>query len=116
MKYYAAVATDDGKIVNLHFGRCGKFLTAEIDTDTNEISVLGATTVRPACLAEHEEDAFDEIAALLSDCKFIIAARAGLAAKRYMKAKGLIILEDSQLVDDALKTLLFHLRATEKGL
>ncbi|MDR2090870.1 MAG: hypothetical protein LBP62_04370 [Clostridiales bacterium] len=113
MKYRAALATLDGEEIDVHFGRCGNFLVAEIDADTGEAGFIERREVAPVCPSGHDDEVFCGVADALSDCRFVIAARAGLYAKRYMKSKGLIIIEDPSEVSDALKKLAAHLKYAE---
>jgi predicted Fe-Mo cluster-binding NifX family protein len=115
MLYNVALASGDGKFVDRHFGRCDKFFIAEIDTETQEIRYLEPRFAEPLCGGGHNEEDLEAVYELLSDCKFVIASRAGLAVKELFYAKGLIILEDASAVEDALKKLIRHIGIAEKG-
>jgi predicted Fe-Mo cluster-binding NifX family protein len=112
MLYNVAIASGGGKIVDRHFGRCDKFLIAEIDTETDGIRYLDPLSVEPLCGGGHDEESLEEIYKALNDCKFVLVSRAGLAVKEYFYAKGMTILEDSSAIGDALDKLIKYVKLT----
>jgi predicted Fe-Mo cluster-binding NifX family protein len=116
MLYKAAVASVGGKFVDRHFGRCDKFIIAEINTESGEIRYLEPLFIEePLCGSGHDAESLEAAYLLFCDCKFIIASRAGLAVKERFYSKGLIILEDDSEVENALKKLIKHLSAAERN-
>jgi predicted Fe-Mo cluster-binding NifX family protein len=115
MLYKVAIASNDEKYIDRHFGRCESFLIALIDTETEEIRYIESRSVEPLCITGHAEENLEAIREVLADCKYIFVSRVGLSVKMYFKSKGFIILEDSIAIDVALNKLIEHLKIIERS-
>ncbi|MDR1939561.1 MAG: hypothetical protein LBQ40_02050 [Clostridiales bacterium] len=114
MRCRVAVASGDGRLVNRHFGRCDRFLIAEIDTQTAETRYIEERRAEPLCGCDgHGDGAVENVYEVLKDCKFVLTERAGLAVKEYFYTRGAVVLEDAAAIEDALIKLIKHVKMTE---
>lgn len=103
MSYKVAIASKDGKVITEHFGRCRRFLIADIDPQQNEYRFDGFLDVTPPCNSgEHDDSAFQAIAEALSGCRIVLVNRIGPAAEQILGQYGIDALEYPGLIDDAL--------------
>ena len=96
MKYRIAIASKDGKAVNVHFGLAGRFLL--FDIDENQAEYLGERKTTAACLGSccnggDESAAFEKVANDLNDVSAIIVSKIGEGAASYMEGKGKAVYE-----------------------
>jgi nitrogen fixation protein NifX len=116
MEYKIAVGSTDGKVVNEHFGRCRRYLVFNIDEAAGSCEFEGFRVVKPACAdGEHEEADFDAIFDALSDCRFVLVSRIGPTADRYMRAKGLVVLENGGFIEDSITKIIKYFKKQVHG-
>lgn len=109
MSYQIAVASTDGKVVNEHFGRCRRYLVFDVDDATETYKFDSFRVVDPACKdGEHQEADFDHVVKTLSDCRVVLISRIGPAAENYLRTKGLVPLEYSGLIEDAITKIIHY--------
>ena len=97
-----ALASTDGKVVNHHFGHAERFHIAEIIEDGYTF-IESRDTIAACQQWGHSGSTFDDIAALLADCRGVFASRVGLGAAGYMIDKGIRIFEAPVLIEDVLR-------------
>nr|MDR2202225.1 dinitrogenase iron-molybdenum cofactor biosynthesis protein [Clostridiales bacterium] len=115
MVYKAAVASLDGKVITLHFGRCERYYIVKLDTDKDGYEYAEYRDVTPPCKDfEHSRHDFDAVAEALADCAYILVAKIGPGAQSYMSRKGFTVLESPELVDTALEKLLTYIKKRHK--
>ena len=101
-----AVASDDGKSIQQHFGRTSRFLIYEIDG-------LGARFIEwrenePSCNPArrlHSEARLAQSVDLISDCRAVLAAQIGSAAQDSLNRNRITPLEVTGLIDTVLSRL-----------
>ena len=92
MSYKVAVASSDGKVVNLHFGRAEQFHIFEITE--NKFQYLESRAVTACCHGgEHETDAFRAVLKALHDVQAVIVSKIGEGASGFLEANGLTVYE-----------------------
>ncbi|MBP5136359.1 MAG: hypothetical protein ILP23_03400 [Paludibacteraceae bacterium] len=96
MKYRIAIASKDGKAVNVHFGLAGRFLL--FDIDENQAEYLGERKTTAACLGSccsggDERAAFEKVAQDLEDVSAIIVSKIGEGAANFMESHGKAVYE-----------------------
>ncbi|KNF08649.1 nitrogenase iron-molybdenum cofactor biosynthesis protein NifB [Gottschalkia purinilytica] len=100
-----AVASNDGRIVNQHFGRTNKFFIFDIDGDTT-YKFLEIRETTPVCsLGVHDDDALQKTIELLEDCNIVFVSRIGPGAEHALKIKGIQTYEMFDYIDNSLKNL-----------
>lgn len=105
MSYKIAFASNDGKVVNQHFGRAKQFLIVEIDN--KDYQYVETRVNEPACQDfQHTEDAMSKSIELISDCKAVFVARIGQGALDQVEAKGIKGIEAPYFIEDILKKIL----------
>ncbi|GAW28507.1 NifB/NifX family molybdenum-iron cluster-binding protein [Carboxydocella sp. ULO1] len=83
-----AVASSDGKVINQHFGRAGKFYIFEVVDEGYKLVDIRAN--RPPCpVSAGDESLMDQTIELISDCQLVLAVRIGLGALTKLKQKGI---------------------------
>jgi len=112
-----AVASSDGKVVNQHFGKAGRFLIYDVQGDT--ITYRETRENAPACGGGgegegHDEDALARAIALISDCEAVICARIGMGAYDELLGHGILPFEARDLIEPAIRTYLNYKRAVER--
>jgi nitrogen fixation protein NifX len=105
VKVKVAVASSDGKVVNQHFGHAKQFLIFELYGDG--FSFLEVRDNVPTCnLGRHEPDALDRTAALIGDCKYVIASQIGKGATEALLGRGIRAYIDADFIEETLSKLL----------
>ena len=104
MSYKVAFASNDGKVVNQHFGRSEKFLIVEIE-DGKSKYIETRENVPPCNNFEHSEDAMGRSVSLLQDCKAVFVAKIGQGAYNRLKENGTKAIEMPHFIEDILKKL-----------
>jgi nitrogen fixation protein NifX len=100
-----AVASNDGKVVNQHFGHAGKFLIFEFDGEKFHFMELREGT--PVCRqGTHDEETLSRAADALSDCSYIVASKVGEGAAGVLLAKRIRAFIDADFIDKSLEKLL----------
>jgi predicted Fe-Mo cluster-binding NifX family protein len=114
MSYKIAVASSDGKVVNQHFGKADQFLIFDADDEGYRFLELRKST--PPCNAfEHDENALEQAAYRLSDCRVLLAARIGPGAQVALEARGIASFAVTELIDTALnKIILYYKKINSK--
>jgi predicted Fe-Mo cluster-binding NifX family protein len=103
-KYRAAFASSDGKNVDLHFGKCDRFIIAEFD-GTGQWRVVEERPTFALCAAGDSDESMDAAANALSDCKFVVVSRIGRWPYAALYAKGIESVEFRGSIEDAVKEL-----------
>jgi predicted Fe-Mo cluster-binding NifX family protein len=103
-KYRAAFASSDGKNVDLHFGKCDRFIIAEFD-GAGHWRVVEERPTFALCGAGDSDESMDAAAAALSDCKFVVVSRIGRWPYAALYAKGIESVEFRGSIEDAVETL-----------
>lgn len=87
-----AVASEDGRFVQQHFGRASRFLICEIEGE--DATVVEVRENTPACGTAdpddggHGEDQMTRSVDLVADCDAVIVARIGPSATERLAARG----------------------------
>jgi predicted Fe-Mo cluster-binding NifX family protein len=101
MPHRVAIASSDGKFIDLHFGQAGRFIV--VDVDEAGYAVMETRKCSPACAcAAGEKNGFDSIASLLRDCEAVFVSRIGPAAAQAMSPKGIRVFEAPYFIEDVL--------------
>ncbi len=95
-KPYVAVATSDGVNVDVHLGKAEKLLLYEIRQ--GEVALAGSRACPPKGGGEGR---WESLAAILADCRALIAASAGEAPRQALLERGLPVVTGSTTVEEA---------------
>ncbi len=98
MSYKIALASKNGKAVDLHFGLANHFLIFQIDDDKKQAAFLEDRPTEAACLATccskgNEEKAFCTIIGQLNDVQAIFVSKIGEGAARFIESRGKAVYE-----------------------
>ncbi len=96
-----AVASSDGKTVNEHFGRAGRFMIFRIHKMGHDL--LEERENLPSCSGQqHSDDLLERSADLISDCKGVIISQIGPGAIDLLVVRGIIPFTLPAGIDEAL--------------
>jgi len=103
-----AVATDDDRTINLHFGQTEVW-------SVYEVTEAGSTLIETRPVAENTregENARDVACRLLADCPLMLAAKVGVSPKAILAAAGIEVVVDfaEKPIDEALAALWSRVR------
>jgi predicted Fe-Mo cluster-binding NifX family protein len=98
-----ALASSDGKNVNLHFGKAFKFSIYELEG--NKPNFLETREVEKNLEEKHQ---WDKSLKIIRDCKVVICVQVGIKARLGLKKAGIKILEDEGPVNEVLERYMIH--------
>ncbi|MDP4210516.1 MAG: NifB/NifX family molybdenum-iron cluster-binding protein [Bacteroidota bacterium] len=105
MSYRIAIASNDGVLVDQHFGQAENFLVYEV-SDGNAEFVEDREVPHFEDEIGHSEANLERIANLLSDCKVVFVQRIGKRAERHLLLNGIKSFAVDFSVNHILTTLL----------
>jgi predicted Fe-Mo cluster-binding NifX family protein len=95
-----AVATSDGKNVDLHFGSAGIFLIFEIEE--NNLNFLELRE-KPNLPINKHSDRWSMSLKLLGDCNAVFCSRIGLEPKEALQNKGIEPVESQKTIKEVVE-------------
>jgi predicted Fe-Mo cluster-binding NifX family protein len=104
-KYRAALATSDGKNIDLHFGKCARFSIAEIDGASGSWKIVEERTTFALCEAGDSDETMDAAAKALSDCDFVVVSRIGRWPFAALYAKGIESIEFRGSIEETVEKI-----------
>lgn len=114
MVFKVAVASNDGKYVNQHFGSSPQFLIFELNHQ-GEYKFLELRENKPACNVDgHTESAMVTSVKLIADCQAVIASQIGPGAIDVLLDNNVEPYIAPMFIDEALKELVSSLKKEDK--
>jgi predicted Fe-Mo cluster-binding NifX family protein len=111
MIYKAAFASNDGKVVNQHFGHAERFVIIRIDEAKRTWKYIETREIGPACNhGEHSVTALDSVCSLLKDCRTVFVVKIGQGAQNGLARFGIRGIEAPYVIEDIIDTLLHRER------
>lgn len=105
MSYKVAIASNDGKTVNQHFGTADKFYVYEVNH--REPKYMDIRDNIPYCIGNvHDAQGVNKTVELLLDCKYVLVSKIGLGPALALQDKGIEAVETDQQIYDALKYII----------
>ena len=101
-----AVVSNDGKVINQHFGKASRFLIIEVDC--GKIRFIEVRETTPLCgSAEygHVDDALSRTISLIADCEAVLCARIGSGAEEVLRENGIKPIEAPYFIHEALRNI-----------
>lgn len=98
-----AVASNNGKTVNLHFGDASCCLIFEVDGNQVNFVELREKPIKP--IKDHS-DRWMQSLELVGDCQVVLCSRIGPEPKEALKNKGIEAIESQKEVTEAIKDYL----------
>ena len=111
--YKIAITSSDGKVVNQHFGRATDFYIVEIAPE-EKLKALEKRTFPPVCDGgTHKEENLERTVKALADCKYLLTAKAGDGAKKFLEREGIEVYEIPDVISDAVDRMLRYIKVQE---
>jgi len=107
MTHRIALATTDRLTIYQHFGRTSAFHIVDVGDETYDFVEVRKTP--RACGnpgGGHNEDVFDEVLALLSDCEGIVVGKIGPGAAEYLLRREMRVFEAPGTVDKIMESII----------
>jgi len=104
-----ALASSDGQMVDLHFGRASKFIIYKFDGENVEI-----VAERKIDIKENEKHQWMKTLDAVRDCDVVIAVQAGLRAKFGLEEAGVKFVADEGPVEDVIGRYIRHYKFMRK--
>lgn len=98
-----AVASNNGKTVNLHFGDASCCLIFEVDVNQVNFVELREKPRKP--IKDHS-DRWKQSLELVNDCQVVLCSKIGLEPKEALQNEGIEAIESQKEVQDAIKDYL----------
>jgi predicted Fe-Mo cluster-binding NifX family protein len=105
-----AVASEDGVVVNQHFGRATQFLIYAVEEEGCRL--IDIRKNQPPCGTVtgdeeigHAEEPLQRTVALLTDCSAVVVARIGQGAVQQLSNQGIQTFVIPDFIDSALRRL-----------
>lgn len=106
-----AFASNDGIVINQHFGHTPAFWIAEIKEENEEWCMEGKRDNFPSCkYGEHDENSIRSSIELISDCKAVFVVQAGNYVQHLLQQNGIQVLEIKGLIDEVINSYIAYLR------
>ncbi|HWP96095.1 MAG TPA: NifB/NifX family molybdenum-iron cluster-binding protein [Syntrophomonadaceae bacterium] len=113
MRYRVAVASSDGKVINIHFGQAEQFLIFDFNENGPEFYELRKTSAY--CGSEESHDGvFSHTPTSISDCQYVLASRVGRGAEEALKQVGIQVFAMPGLIEPVLQKLYVCLQNQHK--
>ena len=106
-----AIATNDGLVVNSHFGRAHEFHIVEVDESDDVWHQVEVRKLDPICgVGGHDDSALKNTIAKLQDCQVVLAERIGFGAQVALEQANIECYELPGAVDVAVAQLMRYRR------
>lgn len=106
--YKIAVASSDGIVVNMHFGRADTFWVYEVDK-AGKYELLETRRATPVCMGgNHDEEKLLENIRRFQDCKYILVSRIGMGAANKMEQLGIVPMELPGMIGESIGRLITY--------
>ncbi|SES91017.1 NifB/NifX family molybdenum-iron cluster-binding protein [[Clostridium] polysaccharolyticum] len=111
-KFFVAVASSDGIVVNNHFGRARNFYIYEIEIgNATEIRLVEKRTVEPVCEGgNHDDEKLRKNLMKLADCKYLVVSRIGDGASFAASSMGITPMELPGEIQVSLNQLIKYIQ------
>jgi len=100
--YRIAVASTDGKTINLHFGEAESFFIYDIQGGGHAFVERRGVTPFSGSYGQTDEDSVPPCLTAINDCATAVAVRFGPRAKKELAKIGISALEHTSDIDGAL--------------
>lgn len=98
-----AIASSDGKNVDLHFGKGSSLYIYDFDGKSTKF-----LEKRTVIINENEKHQWKKVLEIIMDCDVIICVQAGFKSKYGIEEAGLKLVEDEGSIDEVLKRYVNH--------
>ncbi|MDR0900777.1 MAG: FeMo cofactor biosynthesis protein [Methanobrevibacter sp.] len=98
-----AIASSDGKNVNLHFGKASSLYIYDFNGETANF-----LEKRTAIINRDEKHQWKSVLDKIKDCDIVICVQAGFKSKFGIEEAGLKLVEDEGPIDEVLNSYIEH--------
>ena len=100
-----AIASSNGKDVDLHFGKAKSICIFDFDNDGNNKTFVERRTVE---IEEGERHQWMKTLSSIEDCDIVICVQAGFKSKFGIEEAGIKVVEDEGPLDEVLNRYIDH--------
>jgi len=100
-----AIASSDGKNVDLHFGKANSLCIFDFDDEGNNKTFIEKRTVE---IEPDEKHQWMKTLEVINDCDIVICVQAGMKSKFGIKEADIKLLEDEGPIDEVLDRYIDH--------
>ncbi|MBM4242150.1 MAG: dinitrogenase iron-molybdenum cofactor biosynthesis protein [Euryarchaeota archaeon] len=106
-----ALASSNGKSVDLHFGKARNFLIFEFDGEKARFLENRKVSIDP-----EEKHQWEKSLEIIKDCEVVICVQAGMRGKVGLDNAGIKLIEDEGPVENVLERYISHYKFMKKPL
>ncbi len=106
MPMKVAVASNDGKFINQHFGHAEMFLIFELNEENGKFEFVETRENVPTCNGgNHSVKALDKTLKIIKDTNIVLVSQIGHGASQFLVSNGIRPFMISTYIDEALEKL-----------
>lgn len=107
MKYRVAIGTKDDVHITEHFGQCIRFLIADVEQDSDTITIIGERAAgTDTGTVGHQDEIIRDKISRLKDCQIVLVKQIGGQSEKLLIHNGIIPLQQQGPIEDALKKII----------
>jgi predicted Fe-Mo cluster-binding NifX family protein len=120
MPYRIALASSNGKQVDLHFGHAESFFIIQVDEKTGAWQPVEQRLLPEAACGSgepgggcsgHNDEKLNRVVGLLPDCRYLLTSRIGKKPHAFLQCSGIAALESPPDINEAIAKLnKYHLK------
>ena len=110
MSLRVAVASNDGKVINQHFGHAQEFLIFDLNDDGTFEFVETRENIPTCNGGDHSISALDSTLDIIKDTKIVLVSQIGPGASQYLISNGIQPFMMPTYIDEALEKLAVNLK------
>ena len=105
MSIRVAVASNDGKVINQHFGHAQKFLIFDLNEDGTFEFIENRENVPTCNGGDHSVSALDSTLNIIKDTSVVLVSQIGPGASQFLLSNGIQPFMIPTYIDEALENL-----------
>ena len=99
--YRVALASSDGRNVDVHYGKSEKFFVYALDEEGYDF--VEERSVKPVCMdGSHLKQSMEESVKRFADCRYVVASRIGAGASASLTLGGITGMELPGSIEEAI--------------
>ena len=108
MAYKVAISSNDGKVVNQHFGHTENFIIVQVDKNKQYHFLEERSVEAPCSAGGHDESALEKAVLAVSDCRYVLCAQIGGGAEHMLEIKGIQAIAIRDFIENAVPKIIAY--------